>query len=113
MYAISLEIASPKWYWHVVANLLIIQKRNEESPMNAMTQPETPPITESSDRNKGDDECTRSEYNLAEREQRRQEDERLESLLLKSLEGETIHTTPEWWQEFRDEIIKRHSISRP
>ena len=35
----------------------------------------------------------------------------LEALLLESLKGEPIRLTPEWWEELKNDIIKRYSKS--
>jgi len=58
---------------------------------------------------------TPSEYvrELVRRDQKQRAEERLEALLLEGLNsGEPIEITPEYWENKRRQLIKRHRLRR-
>ena len=58
---------------------------------------------------------TASEYvrELIRQDQKRRGLERLETLLLEGLEsGPAAEATPEWWEQFRADLLRRHQESQ-
>ena len=54
---------------------------------------------------------TASEYvrELIRADQKRRAEERLETLLLEGLQsGPAMEATPEWWEQFRADLLERH-----